>query len=325
MAIPTLNKMVKTYVVSAEVERLKCGRPGKETVSNTLLGVRSFRRWLNLRRENAGLERFSFPISEEVEVGAEDHEVPLFSDDSPLVSIVKPTLIHKYLSDMLKSGVKPITALSHIEQFRQLFAKWVRPYYEDRGWKIPVFPAIGGHPKPPRYQRPTADQLRKVKDWYSDLECRSGDSTAARHLWFCATMMLEFAMRNSDIMLLRRENFVEYEGRVYLNYTPHKTKHSSGRVVKWPVHNAIWERIKEYSFGYDEGTFVELNRVMRGLGFTGNKGAYELRKICIDHVYQKYGAEKAVSVSGDNIRTIMYYYADPAQPNIGNIRVTDLM
>ena len=34
----------------------------------------------------------------------------------------------------------------------------------------------------------------------------------------------------------------------------------------------------------------------------------------IDHVYQKYGAEMAVSISGDDIKTISHYYADPAQP-----------
>lgn len=313
MIIPTLTKMVKVYVVSAEVERLKCGRPGKDTVTNTLLGVKTFRRWLNDRRESLGFERIGF------------------DESFPLVSIIKPALIHNYLSDMLKSGVKPITAMSYIEQFQQLFAKWVRPYYEDRGWKIPTFPAIGGRPKAPRYCRPSTEQLEKVKTWYLALQeqvAQSGTQNTAigqKHLWFVATMMLEFAMRNSDIKLLKRENFVEREGKVYLNYTPHKTMHSSGRVVKWPVHESIWQHVKDYTFGYDENTFVELNKVMRGLGFTGNKGAYELRKICIDHIYQQFGAEKAVSVSGDNIRTIMYYYADPAQPNIGDIRVTDLI
>ena len=33
----------------------------------------------------------------------------------------------------------------------------------------------------------------------------------------------------------------------------------------------------------------------------------------------------AVSISGDDIRTIMHYYADPAQPNIGMVRVIDLI
>ena len=62
-------------------------------------------------------------------------------------------------------------------------------------------------------------------------------------LWFVATMMLEFAMRNGDIMRLRRGNFVERDGRVFLNYTPHKTEHSSGRVVKWPIHPSIWAQM----------------------------------------------------------------------------------
>ena len=96
-------------------------------------------------------------------------------------------------------------------------------------------------------------------------------------------------------------------------------------MVKWPVHPEIWERIKDFSFDYNEDTFAALNKIMRGFGFTGAKGAYELRKICIDHVYQKYGAEMATSISGDDIRTIMRYYADPAQPNIGATRVIDLL
>ena len=28
---------------------------------------------------------------------------------------------------------------------------------------------------------------------------------------------------------------------------------------------------------------------------------------------------------GDNIKTIIHYYADPAQPNIGAVRVVDLL
>ena len=59
--------------------------------------------------------------------------------------------------------------------------------------------------------------------------------------------------------------------------------------------------------------------------FTGSKGCYELRKVCIDHVYQKFGAEMAASISGDGIRTMMRYYADPSQPNIGDIRIIDLI
>ena len=299
MTVPTITKMVKVYVDSAMVERLKCGRPGDGTVQNTLAGVRAFRRWLNERREGLGYAYIGF------------------DEDFPLVSIVKPELIRKWLSEMLKKGMKPVTAMSYVNQLRQLFARWVRPYYEDRGWKVQPFPSLGGRPKAPRYQRPSPEQIAKVKTWYESLEPGG--------LWFVATMMLEFGMRNSDVMRIKRENFIERDGVVYLNYTPHKTENSSGRIVRWPVHETLWQKIRPWNFEYGEDTFRELNRQMRGLGFKGTKGAYELRKICVDHIYQRYGAEMATSISGDDIKTIIRYYADPAQPNMGEMRITDLL
>ena len=299
MATPTLTQMEKVYYMAAEVERMKCGRPGESTVENTRLGVRAFRRWLNERRESLGYARIGF------------------DEDFPRVSIVKPPIIHRYLADMLKSGTKPLTAMTYVSQFRQLFARWIRPYYEDRGWTIPSFPSLGGRPAAPRYVRPALAQLAKVKAWYEGL--------APGSLWIAATMMLEFGMRNGDILRLGRENFVECEGRVYLNYTPHKTAHSSRRMVRWPVHADLWRHLRDASFNFDEEVFAELNRQMRALGFTGAKGAYELRKICIDHVYQRFGAEMAVSISGDDIRTIIRYYADPSQPNIGEVRIVGLL
>lgn len=115
----------------------------------------------------------------------------------------------------------------------------------------------------------------------------------------------------------------------FLCYTPHKTALTSGRWVCWPIHPDIWRCFEDYG-GLDgldvtDETFDQINCDLRALGFTGHKGAYELRKICIDHVYQKYGAEMAVSISGDDIRTITRYYADPSRPNIGTTRIIDLL
>ena len=304
MITPTMNKMIRVYEDSAQVERLKCGRPSESTVRNTLAGVRVFMRWINETRLSKGYAYMGL------------------DDNFPLVSIIKPQLIHQFLSDLLKRDIRPITAMSYVNQLRQLFAKWAMAYYEDLGWKVPSFPAFGKRPPAPRYNRPAPEKLAKVKEWYLSLP--------PGELWFVATMMLEFGMRNSDIMRLKRENFIERDGRVFLNYMPNKTRHSSGRMVKWPVHISLWERIKCVSTDLDllelnEEVFVQLNQKMRSLGFNGTKGAYELRKICIDHIYQRFGAEMAVSISGDNIRTIMHYYADPAQPNIGEMRITDLL
>lgn len=102
-----MNKMLKVYLESAQVESLKCGRPNEGTVKNTLVGYRRFMRWVNDRMA--------------------------LDEDFPLVSVIKPPLIHKYLADMLKDGTRPITAISSLYQLWQLFAKWVLPYYEDRG------------------------------------------------------------------------------------------------------------------------------------------------------------------------------------------------
>ena len=340
MTVPTISKMVKVYADSALVERLKCGRPSDCTVRNTMTGVRRFIRWLNERRRVKGFAPFDSGIG--------TFDSVFESDGSPLVSIVKPQLIHRYLAYLLKSNVNPITAMSSVYQFRQLFAKWVLPYYEDRGWKIPPFPSFGKRLRSPRYNRPSPQMIEKVKAWYDRL-CSAPSafsfparrrSVPARELWFAATMMLEFAMRNGDIMRLTKDNFitvvtsdrscVDNAVKHFLNYTPNKTVHSSGRMVKWPIHPHIWSLLCSSDSTLslpvlDDEVFDALNREMRMLGFTGTKGAYELRKICIDHVYQRFGAELAVSISGDDIRTIMHYYADPAQPNIGAVRIVDLL
>ena len=54
MTTPTMNKMLKAYLESAAVERLKCGRTNEGTVKNTLVGYRRFMRWMNDRRERCG-------------------------------------------------------------------------------------------------------------------------------------------------------------------------------------------------------------------------------------------------------------------------------
>ena len=305
MITPTLNMMLNVYIESAAIERLRCGRPSEGTVKNTRVGLRKFQSWA------------SWVVNPEistVETEAKSAAVEISSD------IITPKNIRKYLAFLLSSNIKPVSAISFINQLQQLFAKWVRPYYEDQGWSIPNFPTVSRRVKSARYKRPSQDQLCNVKNWYKSLPNNM--------LWYVATMMLEFAMRNGDIERLKRENFIYSNGRMYLNYTPHKTANSSGRTIKWPIHPDIWEMfeiIQPWKHPITESLFSKLNSSMRSLGFTGTKGAYELRKICIDHVYQTYGAEMATSISGDDIKTIIRYYADPAQPNLENIRITDLL
>ena len=297
MSTPTLRELKDQYLEAATIERLKRNKPSEQTVRNTLSGLRVFCSWLKTNEPELGEPA-----------------------DLAVDALVTPKLLRRYVTSLLARGIRPISALSFVSQFRQLFARWARPYYEDLGWQLPAFPDMGGGAQLQRYRRPPSELIERVKDWYHSLK---PDMT-----WYAATMMLEFAVRNGDVKRLERGNFVDVKGRVFLNYTPNKTSHSSGRVVKWPVHPDIWarlERLRPWDRRMTDAPLNRVNKAMRELGFHGTKGAYELRKLCIDHVYQRFGAEMAVSISGDDIRTITRYYADPSQPNIGDLRVSELL
>ena len=287
--IPTIEQVMKCYQIIAQTERMKTGRPGENTVSNALRGT------VNICR------------SAHIEL------------TSPVTSLTRRK-IDIALATFVERGLTRISAWSYVWQLKSVFAKWCMPYYKDAGWEIPPLDLPSFRAKAPHYVRPSVEMLSRVKAWYK--------KQTWEH-WFAATMMLEFAMRNSDVLRLKDANCVENDSGHYLSYTPHKTELSSGRRVYWPIHDDIWEKFMEYGglSGLDvtDQTFNDINYDLRALGFCGTKGAYELRKICIDHVYQKYGAEMAVSISGDEIRTILKYYADPAQPNLGTIRILDLI
>ena len=398
---PTINQLMKCYKIISHAERVKTGRPGGETVANALRGTRTV-------CAAAGVDL-----------------------DSGVDTLTRKAF-DEALAVFMQRGMTRITAWTYVCQLRAVFARWCRPYYKDAGWDVPVLELPVFRAQAPRYVRPCADMIKRVKAWYEGLE---------GELWFVATMMLEFAMRNGDVLRLTKENFITREVEVethggdfgtqvaiatrnkrpkddvattvaalptpqssfgqlasetpdapnagkaffdcgvgatdddnsirapsiaapagcpsgngyvvatsenaslcvsrsdlrskqtitkhFLSYVPHKTALTSGRRVFWPIHARIWRQLDEMG-GLDgidvtDETFTELNKEVRSLGFRGNKAAYELRKICIDHIYQEYGAEKASAISGDDIKTITHYYADPAQPNIGEVRVLDLL
>ena len=286
---PTIEQIMKCYRIVAQTERMKTGRPGETTVANALNGAAKV-------CQAAGIE-FSEPVT-----------------------ALTRKRIDLALATFMDHGLTRLTAWSYVCQLRAVFAKWSKPYYADAGWNVPPLDLPTFRAKAPRYERPSMDMLTRVKAWYKR-------QTGER--WFAATMMLEFAMRNGDVLRLKEENFIEKDGCHFLNYTPHKTELTSGRRVCWPIHESIWQKFEEYGglacLDITDETFSEINHDLRSLGFRGNKASYELRKICIDHIYQKYGAEMAVSISGDDIKTITHYYADIAQPNIGTMRIIDLL
>ena len=191
MITPTIEQVMKCYKTVAQTERMKTGRPGMETVSNALRGTKNVCR-------SAGIE-LTAPVTE-----------------------LTRKKIDVALASFMNRGLTRMSAWSYVCQLQSIFARWCLPYYKDAGWKIPTLELPSFRAKAPRYVRPSTEMLKKVKAWYAK---QTGEH------WFAATMMLEFAMRNGDVLRLRDENFVKKDSRHYLNYTPHKTELSSGRRV----------------------------------------------------------------------------------------------
>ena len=324
--VPTIRMVLEAYPKIAAVERMRMERPCEKSVASVVSGVRRL-----------------------CEIG----EISL---DEPM-SIFSRRRLEQVFDASLRSELKHISVWSYLYSLRKLFARWTQRYYADRKWIIPQLEIPSCQRHAPRYIRPDTTILAKVKEWYGDLEKRPD-----RREWVLATLMLEFAMRNGDVERLRwsdfrpriNENIARTDSRfsdmrMVLCYTPNKTKLSSGRVVAWPVHPLIWERLCAYhdlgipfnkrrGWGRNEvrdsqlvvpcarDVYVRLNKELRLRRiFTGPKGCYELRKICIDHIYQKFGAEMASSISGDDIRTVTHYYADPSAVQVEGVRVVDLI
>ena len=322
--VPTIRMVLECYPKFAAVERLRMEKPCEKTVESAVGGTRRL-------CEIGGIQL--------------DESVTAFTRKR----------LERFLDAAGRLPLKPISVWSYLYSLRKLFARWTHRYYRDKNWSLPHLDLPECRRRSPRYSRPDAAVLAKVKEWYVALEARLDPRE-----WVLATLMLEFAMRNGDAERLRWADFrpgrscdggVSQQrcGQIFLCYTPNKTRLTSGRVVAWPVHPEIWERFCSYRDagipryrrkGWTKNesrdaqlvvpcardVYVRLNRELRALGiFTGSKGCYELRKICIDHIYQKFGAELASSISGDDIRTVMRYYADPSAVNVGGVRVVDLL
>ena len=136
MSTPTLRELKEQYLEAATIERLKRNKPSEQTVRNTLSGLRVFCSWLKTNEPELGEPA-----------------------DLAVDALVTPKLLRRYVTSLLARGIRPISALSFVSQFRQLFARWARPYYEDLGWQLPAFPDMGGGAQLQRYRRPPSELL----------------------------------------------------------------------------------------------------------------------------------------------------------------------
>lgn len=313
----TIGEWLNQYELAAQYERMRSGRPSESTVKNVTKGVRKITEALGLQQD----DKVDELTADKIDMG---------------------------IMCLIKTGKKSITASTYASNLQMMAARWTVNYYRQAGYepvKIDMPPKRSIRPE--RYNRPSEETLAKIKAWYEEIWGRED-----KRLWLMATMMLQFAMRNGDIRRATEQIFEKRgDGRIIMRYTPNKTEKSSGRKVAWPVSQALWDKIQtaneQIKRMVDEMPsngwwcaikrenklipgFVSvqerINEDMRKMMPGKTKSSYELRKICIDHIYQKYGAEKASAISGDDIKTLSYYYADPSQAvEMAGVDVNDLL
>lgn len=283
--VPTLIELIREYEIIAEAEYALNHSPAPATVAMCVGALKRL-------AKRAGL--------------------PLSSRTDALTAEV----LQRLADELLRDGLKPVTVYAQFNQARSVFAQWALERYRLKGWTVvqPPWPRRRGRALlSDRYQRPPEALRNATLEWYRALEAQMP------MVWVAATLMLQCGMRNGDTARLRWSDFEVEADRVVIGYTPNKTSASSGRRVHCAISLALYERLRAAGGKGDfvlEGArecYILINSSMRSIGWSGGKGAYELRKMCIDRIYREFGAEAAVQVSGDDIRTVCRYYADPSR------------
>ena len=328
----TFADLIDQYEKAASLERIKSGRPSQRSVKNAIGGVKLF-------MLNSGLKM------------------------QDRCSRATADVLDITITSMIKDGKAKETAWTYASAMQSVTARWTAPYYKREGFEPPKFELPSRrNMRPERYARPTKEQLDGVKKWYEDLWQDPDKRKWFAATMMLQFAMRNGDVCKATMGIFKPRMFKTADGgmveRMVLCYKPHKTSQSSGRSVAWPVAQSLWERMEEarkqieawkteladkaaerggwnirniedeseHLIPFAASVFVKINKELRKVFPHTHKASYELRKICVDHVYQTLGIEKASAISGDDPKTVMYYYADPSQAiEEDGIDITELM
>jgi integrase len=291
---PTLGQLIEVYRKAAEAEYAANSKPRPATVDINVGSIK-------LIAKGCGVDL----------------------DDR--IDKLTPDLIQNYIDTRCDGSERSRrSAWSALAHAKSLFSKWALVRYE--GLKIRIPDCCNKWPEQPKtglileYERPAKDLREKTIKWYNGLEEKNPT------MWAAVTLMVQFAMRPVDAAELRWDAF-QRDGECWvLKYIPSKTKGRTlrPRPVLWPVTDDLYNRLRkaggeEYIVNHPlpylrYAYYIRfINAEMRKLGWHREKyrkACYELRKLCVDAIYHNLGAEKASQISGDNIQTVIKYYAD---------------
>lgn len=286
--------------------------------------VPSFRQWKVIYADQAEkrhqqTDMLGRDVRRKILAALEEFKQVMGYTDDDKISVINRKSLAKFCE---LTGGRGITKKSKVEKIGQAFAKWIRFSTEDE-WVVPRFDLPEIRDDSERFHDPSKDLLLAIAMWYRSLYGKGLGRFHNRDRLY-AMFMYKYAMRNGDVDRLKWSDIKEIDGRLRLEYKPHKTRLSSGRIVKIVIDVLDAEDIKSFretSGGQTDGFIFgggtnstlrdRLNSQLRELGVSGSKGMYILRKICVNAVFKKYGREAASAISGDDFRTIKVHYADP--------------
>lgn len=258
--------------------------------------------------------------------------------DETTVDAISLDAMQSYID---RIGGRNITKIGICQRLQCFVGRKERIYYHRNGYTVrPTdVPVVKDDSR--AYRSATPSRMLDVLRWYRGL-CSRGDRASDPRRRIFVMLMFKYAMRNGDVCRLRWGNF-ERNGLLWrLSYTPHKTEESAaGRSVNIWLNPMDQLELEEFMGDAGENDFViprewstrhigiremqrRLNLDMRSIGFTGSKGMYELRKMCIDRVFRLHGAEAASAYSGDDFKTVKFHYADTSNLNLHGLSDDDI-
>lgn len=261
------------------------------------------------------------------------------SDRSP-VSEATVDRVERYIEARVARAASPeegrYSAARVIGQARCLWAQWTRAGYERRHILIPA--CLDRWPKPrgvaPRYRDPGPELKRRTADLVMGLLRSDPPSGRLGMLCLC------FGMRASDARRAEWGWFAELpDGRVVLEYVPHKTANSTGgRTVVQLVDPSVWAALSG-ARDAATGKFVvradgaaearglsatnqdrrideerRLAAALRGIGHEGRKPLHDLRKMFSSATYEALGLARAAQYAGDDPATLSRFYLAASRP-----------
>lgn len=329
----TFADMMREYPKAAELERVKSGKPSETTVQNTLKAVTQFLAAADLnetdRCSKLTTDLFDVTITQLIRNGRAKTTAWTYATSMQTASarwaapyFRRAGFQPPQFALPAKRNMKPQRYARPTKEQLEQVAAWYENLWNEpdkRLWLAATmmlqFAMRNGdavEATPEIFQKRTirtkdGENVERMVLSYTPHKtaASSGRSVAwpvAPALWERIESAMASIASATERTLENATNLDFKEGEAY--------RSRRGGIGWWRINGEEQSR-RLIPFGHM--TYLRINKELRKIFPDAQKASYELRKICIDHIYQSRGPAMASAISGDDLKTVTYYYADPSQ------------